>query len=104
MEAMAQLMLKQSVSGLDSDGPTQGDVAGEIRLRELALEEKRMDMEQKKIDAELQMTMKREQMKMELELKVHGGEKIRKGSRGPTITIRKGSGGSAFRKGSRGPT
>ena len=59
MEAMAQLMLKQSVSGLDSDGPTQGDVAGEIRLRELALEEKKMDAE-----------LKREQMKMELEMKV----------------------------------
>jgi len=48
MEAMAQLMLKQSVSGLDSDGPTQGDMTGEIRLRELALEEKMMDVEQKK--------------------------------------------------------
>jgi len=46
MEAMAQLMLKQSVLGLDSDGPSQGDVAGEIRLRELALEEKRMDAEE----------------------------------------------------------
>ena len=39
-------MLKQSVLGLDSDGPSQGDVAGEIRLRELALEEKRMDAEE----------------------------------------------------------
>ena len=69
------MMLKQSVSGLDSDGPTQGDMTGEIRLRELALEEKRldaeqkrMDVEQKKIDADLQV--KREQMKLELELKV----------------------------------
>ena len=100
MEAMAQLMLKQSVSGLDSDGPTQGDMAGEIRLRELALEEKRldaeqrrmdvdaeqkkMDIEQKKIDAEtkqkriaaeteqkkLDAEQKREQMKMDLELKL----------------------------------
>ena len=54
MEAMAQLMLKQSVSGLDSDGPTQGDMAGEIRLRELALEEKRMDadIKQRRLDAE----------------------------------------------------
>jgi len=52
MEAMAQLMLKQSVSGLDSDWPTQRDMTGEIRLRELALEEKRLDAEQKKLDAE----------------------------------------------------
>ena len=39
IEAMAKLMMKQSVSGLDSDATTQGDMASEIRFRELALEE-----------------------------------------------------------------
>jgi len=46
MAAMAQLMMKQSVSGLDSDATTQGDMACEIRFRELALEEKRIEAEQ----------------------------------------------------------
>ena len=44
MEAMAQLMMKQSVSVLDSDATTQGDMASEIRLRALALEEKRIEL------------------------------------------------------------
>ena len=61
MEAMAQLMMKQSVSGLDSDATTQGDLASEIRFRELALEEKRIEAEQEQ---------KREMRKMELELKM----------------------------------
>jgi len=61
MEAMAQLMMKQSVSGLDSDATTQGDMASEIRLRELALEEKRIEAEQEQ---------RRELRKMELELKM----------------------------------
>ena len=57
MEAMAQLMLKQSVSGLDFDEPTQGDMAGEIRISELALEEKKLDAEQKRMDAEQKKLM-----------------------------------------------
>ena len=61
MEAMAQLMMKQNVSGLDSDATTQGDMASEIRFRELALEEKRIVAEQEQ---------RRELRKMELELKM----------------------------------
>jgi len=61
MEAMAQLMMKQSVSGLVSDATTQGDMASEIRFRELALEEKRIEAEQER---------RRELRKMELELKM----------------------------------
>ena len=38
MEAMAELMTKQSVSGLDSDATTLEDMASEIRFRELALD------------------------------------------------------------------
>ena len=70
MEAMAQLMMKQSVSGLYSDATTQGDMASEIRLRELALEEKRIEaaQEQKRIEAEQEQ--RRELGKMELELKM----------------------------------
>ena len=64
MEAMAQLMMKQSVSGLDSDATTQGDMASEIRFRQLALEEKRIEaaQQQKKIEAEQEQ--KRELRKM----------------------------------------
>jgi len=60
MEAMAQL-IKQSVSGLGSDATTQGDMASEIRFRELALEEKRTEAEQEQ---------RRELRKMELELEL----------------------------------
>jgi len=63
-------MMKQSVSGLDSDATTQGDMASEIRLRELALEEKRIEgaQEQKRIDAEQEQ--RSELRNMELELKM----------------------------------
>ena len=61
MEAMTQLMMKQSVSGLDSDATTQGDAASEIRFIELALEEKRIEAEQKQ---------RRELRKMEFKLKM----------------------------------
>ena len=67
MEAMAQLMMKQSVSGLDSDATTQGDMASEIRFRELALEEKRIEAEQKQ---------RRQLKKMELELKMIEEKKL----------------------------
>ena len=50
MEAMAQLMMKQSVSGLDSDATAQGDMASEIRFRELALEERRIEAEQEAVE------------------------------------------------------
>ena len=44
-----RLRAKLIDAGHDSaNGPTQGDMAGEIRIRELALEEKRLDAEQKK--------------------------------------------------------
>jgi len=61
MEAMAQLMMKQSVSGLDSDATTQGDMASVIRFRELALQERRIEAEQEQ---------RRVMRKMELELKM----------------------------------
>ena len=67
LEAMAQLMMKQSVSGLDSDPTTQGDMASEIRFRELALEEKRIEAEQKQ---------RRQLKKMELELKMIEEKKL----------------------------
>jgi len=85
MEAMAQLMMKQSVSGLDSDATTQRDMASEIRFMELALEEKRIKAEQeqrrelRKMELKLKMIeekrlereadYRREQMKLELEIK-----------------------------------
>ena len=55
------MMMKQSVSGLDSDATTQGDMASEIRFRELALEERRIEAEQEP---------RREMRKMELESKM----------------------------------
>ena len=61
MEAMAQLMMKQSVSGLDSDATTQRDMVSEIRFMELALEEKRIKAEHEQ---------RRELRKMELKLKM----------------------------------
>ena len=61
MEAMAQLTMKQSVSGLDSDATTQGDMASVIRFRELALQERRIEAEQEQ---------RRVMRKMELELKM----------------------------------
>jgi len=85
MEAVAQWMIKQSVSGLDSDATTQGDITSEIRFRELALKEKRIEAEQeqrrelRKMELELktieekrlkrQAEYHREQMKLELEIK-----------------------------------
>ena len=67
MEAMAQLMMKQSVSRLDANATTQGDIASVIRFRELALEEKRIEAEQEQ---------RRERRKMELELKMKEEKRI----------------------------
>jgi len=67
MEAMAQLMMKQSVSRLDANATTQGDIASVIRFRELALEEKRIEAEQEQ---------RRELRKMELELKMKEEKRI----------------------------
>ena len=79
MEAMAQL-IKQSVSGLGSDATTQGDMASEIRFKELALEKRRIEAEQEQ---------RREMRKMELKLKmIEEKEEVRE--RGRADEVREG--------------
>ena len=94
MEAMAQLMMKQSVSGLDSDATTQGDMASEIRFRELALEERRIEAEQEQ---------RSEMRKMELELKMIEEKRLeRERGRGRAVEVRERSRAGEAREGGRG--